>query len=98
MTWFGKILTFVVMVASVVWMYFTVAAYVNRTNWHDRAAALETALRQSEEARKHDLAVRDAEVASLKGLLATEENLNASLNSSLDALQRHVVLGDQREV
>ena len=48
MTWFGKILTFVVLIGSCVWAYFTVNAYVTRTNWKVRADNFEKAYKESE--------------------------------------------------
>ena len=37
MTWLGKILAVLVMILSLVWMYFTVNVYVTRTNWKTEA-------------------------------------------------------------
>ena len=55
MTWFGKILTFVVLIASVVWMYFSVEAFIG-TNWKNRAEGLEAQLKEAEVARVADYA------------------------------------------
>jgi len=54
MSWFGKILTFVVLIASFIWAYFTVNAYATRTNWKVRADAYEKAFRESEDARQRE--------------------------------------------
>ncbi len=82
MTWLGKILTFVVMVASVVWMYLTAQAFVTRTNWQARASSLETALKETRSARETEFQRFQASEAALKGLLETEQNRNKDLSTS----------------
>ena len=55
MSWLGNILTFLVLIASVVWMAITVNVYVTRTNWKVRSDAYEKALKDSEANRRTEL-------------------------------------------
>jgi hypothetical protein len=79
MTWLGKILTFVVLIASVVWMYFSVNAFVTRTNWKTRSEGLEARLKESEGARVAEYRRNQAGETSLKGLLTTQQERADSL-------------------
>jgi hypothetical protein len=61
MSWIGKILTFIVLIGAVVWMYFTVSTYAGRTNWKARADAFEKAAKESEANREREM--RDNQLA-----------------------------------
>jgi hypothetical protein len=87
MTWFGKILTFVVMLASVVWMYFTVQAYVTRTNWQTRASALEASLKDTNAAREAEQRRNQSSEAALKSLLSTAETRAGGLSKENETLK-----------
>lgn len=83
MSWLGKIMAFLVLIASVVWMALTVNVYVARTNWKARADATEKALKESEANRRTELNETRAEVQRLERLLAAERSRTADLNKSL---------------
>jgi hypothetical protein len=100
MTWLGKILAMLVMILSLVWMYFTVNAYVTRTNWKTqsdkyKAAHLEAlAARESEhrlhqsadEAYARKLSAMATELASLKAQNETLLKANADNVASMKNL------------
>jgi hypothetical protein len=73
MSWLGKILTFVVLIASVVWVYFTVGAYATRTNWKVRADAFEKAAKDSEASREREMRDNQAAREALVRLYAAEK-------------------------
>src|SRR5438874_910590 len=54
MGWLGKIMTFLVLIGSVVWAAFTVNVYVTRTNWKVRADNYEKLYKESEAAREKE--------------------------------------------
>jgi hypothetical protein len=56
MSTFGKILTFLVLIAACVWAYFTVSLYATRTNWKARADNFEKAFKESEAQRQKEYA------------------------------------------
>jgi len=87
MSWFGKILTFVVMLASVVWMWFTVQAFVTRTNWQARASQLETALKETNAAREAEQRRNQSSEATLKSLLSTAETRAGGLSKENETLK-----------
>jgi len=86
MTWLGKILTFVIFVGALVWAYFTVQAYVARTNWkveRDRyKAAYDEARNRRQDDYNRSLAVEDA----LRRQIAYLEARNGSLSKSVETL------------
>ncbi len=86
MSWFGKILTFVVLVGSVVWMYFTVQAFVARTNWKKRSDDYEIAYKAAVAARESEYRRNQATEDALKRLLLTEQT------KSEDAVKEVAVL------
>ncbi|HEY1192043.1 MAG TPA: hypothetical protein VGE74_30720 [Gemmata sp.] len=83
MSWLGKILTFLVLIASVVWMAFTVNVYVTRTNWKARADATEKALKESEANRRTELNDSRVEREKLNRLLEAERSRTADLDKVL---------------
>lgn len=56
MSTFGKILTFVVLIAACVWAYFTVTVFVTRSNWKARADNYKAAFEASEAQRQKEYA------------------------------------------
>ncbi|MFM8273558.1 MAG: hypothetical protein ACKODX_14695 [Gemmata sp.] len=72
MSWLGKIMTFLVVVAALAWMYFTVTVFVTRTNWKARADASEKALAESEKNRVTEQRAWETQRAQLTALLETE--------------------------
>lgn len=83
MSWLGKILTFLVLIASVVWMAITVNVYVTRTNWKVRSDAYEKALKESEANRRTELNDSRVERERLVRLLETERGRTTDLNKAL---------------
>ncbi|MDY3553069.1 hypothetical protein R5W24_002160 [Gemmata sp. JC717] len=83
MSWLGKILTFLVLIASVAWMALTLNVYVTRTNWKARADAAEKALKESEANRRAELSTSATEVARMANLLSAERSRTADLDKAL---------------
>lgn len=83
MSWLGKILTFLVLIASVVWMALTVNVYVTRTNWKARADGYEKALKESEANRRTELNNSRTEQEKLNRLLEAEKSRTTDLNKAL---------------
>ena len=54
MTWIGKILTVLVMIAAVVWMFLNVQAFTTRTNWKIEADRYKDAFKKAIDAREAD--------------------------------------------
>ncbi len=73
MSWLGKILTFLVLIGSVVWMYFSVNAFAIRTNWKARADAYEKAFKDSEARREQEKLMAQADRDQLLRLYAAEK-------------------------
>jgi hypothetical protein len=108
MTWLGKILTFVVMIAAVVWMYFTVQAYVTRTNfktalekWKASYEAISVARsnevernRSSEEALRKQIADVQARADSLQKQISTLEVANKNFVNDFKTQQEVLSKGD----
>ena len=82
MTWLGKILTFVVMVGTVVWGYLTVQAYATRVNW-------KTELERERVAHRETVKKFESERAANRA----EKDAYARANAELKALT--VALSDQ---
>ena len=86
MTWLGKILTFVIFLTALVWVYFTIQNYVLRTNWkveRDRykAAYDELRTRRDDEYKRHLESEEE-----LRRLTAYERTRTASLNKTVETL------------
>ena len=95
MSWLGKILTFLVLIASVVWAALTVSAYVTRTNWKVRADTYQAALKQSEDNRIAEQRKWEAEKAQLVSILEKEKGTTTDLNKSLADLSAASKAGDE---
>lgn len=87
MTWFGKILAFVVLVASVLWMYFTAQAYSARTNWKTRADAYKDAYASISAARDAEYRRNLASEDAAKRLLLTEQAKSEAALKEVEALK-----------
>ena len=74
MSVFGKILTFLVLIAACVWAYFTVTVYVTRTNWKARADNYAQALKDSEREREKEANEFRAAKEHLTRLYAAEKS------------------------
>lgn len=88
MTWLGKILTIVVFLVALVWVWFTVTVFVTRTNWRTHATNASTALKASEDARQKEYAVYQAENDALRRQLAAEQEKTRGLTSQVDTLAK----------
>ena len=84
MSWLGKILTFLVLIAACVWAFLTVQAFATRTNWKVRADAYEKAFKESEDARQREY--RDNQVTrdALARLTAAEKSRADDLAKGLE--------------
>jgi predicted Holliday junction resolvase-like endonuclease len=82
MTWFGKILTFVVMVMAVVTMYFMAQAFATRTAWKERADDAAAKLRESEKSRAAEQRAHQTEVDALRQLAGVETKRRYDLEAS----------------
>jgi len=83
MTWLGKILTFVVMLAAVVGMYFTALAYVSRTNWKTEYEKLKDEFVKANAARTTEINLHQTDEDALKRLLINEQTRTANLKKEL---------------
>jgi hypothetical protein len=70
MTWLGKILTILVLVVSLVWVYMTALAWSTRTNWKTSADKYRAALDESEKLRKQENEDAQKQIAALNAQLA----------------------------
>jgi hypothetical protein len=86
MTWLGKILTFVVMLTAVVWMYFTVQAYATRTNWKTGYETYKDAYTKAVAARTTEFNRNQTNEDALKRLLINEQTKSAGLQKQYDTL------------
>ncbi len=95
MSWLGKILTFLVLIASVVWASLTVNAYVTRTNWKVRADALDVALKESEKNRDLEKSQWATEKVQLVSLLEKEKSTTTGQQKTIDDLAAASKAGDE---
>ena len=94
MSWLGKILTFLVLIAAVVWAALTVNAYVTRTNWKVRADAYQAALKTSEDNRITEQSMWRAEKEQLVRQLEAERSRTTDLNRALTDVAAASKAGD----
>src|SRR5262249_30880492 len=83
MTWFGKILAFVVFVGVLAWMYFTTQAFVTRTNWKKRADDYEAAYKAAAATNANERQLFATKEAALKSLLTVEQTNSTSYQRQL---------------
>jgi len=108
MTWLGKILAMLVMILSLVWMYFTVNVYVTRTNWKTAADKYKKAYEEAIEARSSEyrihqsaddayarkLSALNTEAAGLRAQYDTLMKANADNVASMKALAKAIEESD----
>lgn len=87
MTWLGKILTFVVFIGAVVWMFFTVQAYATRTNWKAEADKFRAAFNEAKAKREEEFRRNQASEDALKRLLVIEQTKCQDLGKQLESLR-----------
>ena len=66
MTWIGKILTILVMIAALVWMFLNVQTYVTRTNWYAEAKKYREGYDKAVAAREADYRASQADVDAIR--------------------------------
>ena len=72
MTWFGKILAFMVLVLALCWVWLTATAFVTRTNWKKNADDYDVALKQVRDTRAKEYEDAQAKIAELTKQLEAE--------------------------
>ena len=87
MTWLGKILTFLVLIAAVATMWFVATVYVTRTNWKNQADMYKTALAEAHKAREAEYKVYMAENDALRRQIATEQEKSSGLGDRIARLE-----------
>jgi len=86
MTWFGKILTFLVLIGVAVWAYFTVQAYVTRTNWKTEAEKYKTAYQKAVSARDDEYNRNRSSEDALRRQIANEQKRGDGLSKQVATL------------
>ena len=94
MSWFGKILTFLVFIGAGVWAYFSAAAFVTRTNWQVRADQYKKAFEDSEKFREKEARANAAALAALNQLYDAEKKRVEELDKGLTDLRATVAKDD----
>ena len=86
MTWFGKILTILVLIGVAVWAYLTVQAYVTRTNWKTEAEKYKELYRKAVAAREDEYNRNRSSEDAQRRLLATEQRKSEGLGKQVATL------------
>lgn len=86
MTWLGKILTFVVFIGAIVWVFFTVQAYATRTNWKTEADKYRKAFDEAKSRREDEHRRNQVSEDALNRLLVIERNKSKSLGEQVAKL------------
>lgn len=94
MSWFGKILTFLVFIGAGVWAYFSAAAFVTRTSWQVRADQYKKAFEDSEKFREKEARSNAAALAALNQLYDAEKKRVEELDKGLTDLKASVAKDD----
>jgi hypothetical protein len=87
MTWIGKILAILVMVMSLVWMWFSVSAFATRTNWKVQADTYKKAYEEAKNARGSEFNIYQSEKDALERQLTASESRITGLNTQVAELQ-----------
>jgi hypothetical protein len=87
MTWIGKILAILVMVMSLVWMWFSVSAFATRTNWKVQADIYKKAYEEAKTARGSEFNIYQSEKDALERQLTAAESRITGLNTQVAELQ-----------
>lgn len=95
MTWLGKILTVMVFLLALCWVWLTALSFATRTNWKTSSDKYKAALEQSESLRKREYDAAQSKIADLSSQLAearksaeTSAERNAELARALDSNQK----------
>jgi len=83
MTWIGKILTILVMIASIVWMFLNVQAYVTRTNWYEEAKKYREGFAKANAAREAEYQASRADLDAVRKEADRYKNEVTTLNGEL---------------
>jgi len=87
MTWLGKILTVLVLLLSLAWMWFTVSVYAARTNWKNQSDMYKKAYDEARNARETEIRTYQSEKDSLERRLLTEQSRSKGLAEEVTKLQ-----------
>lgn len=95
MTWLGKILTVMVLLLALCWMWLTALTFATRTNWKTSSDKYKVALEDSESQRQREYAASQSKIADLNSQLAearksaeTSSERAAELARALDSNQK----------
>lgn len=88
MTWIGKILAVLVMVMSLVWMWFSVSAFATRTNWKVQADMYKKAYDDAKAARQSEYDLHQSEKDAYERQVAALESRISSLGSQVGKLEQ----------
>lgn len=83
MTWLGKILTFMVFLGALAWGYFTLQAFVLRTNWKVEADKYKKAYNEAKAKRQDEANRFYAAEEALRRRVAIAQQQNDALNSQV---------------
>jgi hypothetical protein len=83
MTWLGKILSVLVLLLSLVWMWFTASVYVARTNWKTQADSYKKGFEEARAARESEYRTYLAEKDGYSRQLAAEQTRADGLTGQL---------------
>jgi hypothetical protein len=95
MTWLGKILTVMVLLLALTWVWLTALTFATRTNWKASSDKYKASLEESEAQRKREFDSAQAKIADLNSQLAearksseTSADRNAELARANDLNQK----------
>ncbi len=86
MSWLGRILVFLVLIASLAWAYFTVNVYVTRNNWKAEAERYKKAYQEISAAREADWNFLQKEKDTALRLYTAEKSRADDLSKNMDEL------------
>ena len=85
MTWFGKILAFMVLVLALCWVWLTATVFVTRGNWKKNADDYKTALDQVRDTRAKEYEDSQAKIAELSKQLDAERSASTASANQVSA-------------
>jgi len=88
MTWLGKILTLVVMLMALAWVWLTATDYTTRVNWKAQRDTYKKAFDEAVAARDSDYRRHQAELAALSQKSESLEKDLAASKTTIDTLAR----------
>ncbi len=85
MTWFGKILAFMVLLLALCWVWLTANAFVTRTNWKKSSDDYKLALEKTTDTRAKEYEAAQAKIAELTKQLEAERTAAKSSTEQVSA-------------